>query len=258
MTITANDLLLLLAKRHFKDVFITECKSGSTYAANHKRLDAWAMKKSWVSPFTFGYEIKVNRNDFLKDDKWPAYLKLCNYFYFVVPHGIVSLEEIPESCGLLICSKNGTMLFTKKKAPFREVIIPESLYRYILMWRVHIIRECNSTSQLEYWKHWLAEKKEKQEIGYQVRGKIRELYNNLQKQVRHMENKIEIYDEFKRALINIGFDPDDYSTWYVEDRLRQALQGVPPGIDSQIERLIENLITVKGELTPTQKLPEAK
>lgn len=141
---TAKDIKKLLAKRHRYDVFVPECKDGPTMWNNqgdpgHRRMDAWAMKKSYTQPRAICYEIKVSRVDFLRDDKWHHYLPYCNEFYFVCPPDLIDKSELPEGTGLIYTSKKGTSLVTKKKALWRDVRIPESLYKYILFSRADII-----------------------------------------------------------------------------------------------------------------------
>ena len=60
MKLNANMIEGLLRNRHESDVFVPECKIGSTWMErNCLRLDAWTMKKSWANPACIGYEIKV-------------------------------------------------------------------------------------------------------------------------------------------------------------------------------------------------------
>ena len=85
------------------------------------RLDAWSIKGSWGKDQITGYEIKVDRHDFVQDDKWVNYLDTCNYFYFVCPTNLIKLEEVPEQAGLYYVGENCKILSCKKKAPYRVV-----------------------------------------------------------------------------------------------------------------------------------------
>lgn len=137
----AQKLTELLAARHNGDVFVAQCKSGpSNYALKGELviMDAWAMRRSWAKPHTFGYEIKVSRGDFRRDQKWTRYLRYCSHFYFVALPGVIDPGELPDDVGLLVASKNLARLFCKREAAHREVTVPESLWRYILMWRASI------------------------------------------------------------------------------------------------------------------------
>lgn len=48
-----------------------------------------------------GFEIKVSRSDFLKDDKWQTYLRYFNRFFFVTPPGLIKPDELPPEIYLL-------------------------------------------------------------------------------------------------------------------------------------------------------------
>ncbi len=165
---TAKDIMALLEAKHAEDVFIPECKDGPSQASRHVRMDAWAMNKSWANPLITAYEIKVSRQDFIKDNKWPAYLDCCNQLYFVCPRGLIGVHEMSPQLGLIYISKTASILVTKKKAPYREVTIPETLWRYILMCRVKTKAEDDDLDKATIWKQWLAKKTEWGTIGWLV------------------------------------------------------------------------------------------
>lgn len=134
-----KNILKLLEKKHNKDVFVSHCKNGSTWGTcGLLILDAWVMKRSWINPCVIGYEIKTSRSDFLNDTKWEGYLDYCNAFYFVCPPQIITKEELPVEAGLYYTSKNIKMLYIQKPSKYRNIPIPEEIYRYILMCRTVI------------------------------------------------------------------------------------------------------------------------
>lgn len=258
----ASEILRLLLNRHLSDyVCIPECKVGATFTSNNvRKIDLWCMAKSWKSPKTIAYEIKVSRNDFLRDDKWRNYLPYCSEFYFAAPPGIIDPSELPEEAGLIVTSKNVKRLFVKKKAPERSVDIPESIFRYILMWRTRVVDERVEQSNTEYWKQWLAEKDERKELGYNVSKKIRQLVDERIKKVssrnENLERDNERLSKIKEILIKI--DMKSVSAWNVEDKLRQKMDeinsGVPEGLLKSIGYSIEHLkrahaILKEGERT---------
>lgn len=50
-----------------------------------------------------GYEIKVSRQDWRQDTKWPDYLPWCHQLYIVAPEGVVDLEDVGDrDVGLLV------------------------------------------------------------------------------------------------------------------------------------------------------------
>lgn len=128
----AWNICAALAKRHTMDMFFTEVKNGPSWIGRHSRIDALAIKKSWLSPCISGYEVKVNRSDFVQDNKWQAYLEMCNELYFVCPKGLIALNEVPEQCGLKYVYESG-MIKTVKKAPYRQIEHPTEMYLYLLM-----------------------------------------------------------------------------------------------------------------------------
>jgi hypothetical protein len=150
----ATSIVKLLAEKHHDDVFVAECKMGSSWGfdvrskgrprqgsgSGARRLDAWAMRRSWARPLFVGYEIKVSRHDFLRDTKWRSYLPVCNKFFFVCPPGLIDPDEIGEGAGLMEVFQDGAGLRTRKRAPHREVddIALNDVFRYLLMSRVTI------------------------------------------------------------------------------------------------------------------------
>lgn len=229
-TMRAKDLVDLLAYRHAGDVFVPECKTGSSqFDSSCPRLDAWAMKKSWLHPCAIGYEIKVSRNDFLKDEKWVQYLEFCNQFYFVCPTGLIAVEEVPEQAGLLWVAKTGTRLYTKRKAPHREVEVPASLYEYLLMARTVVTRE-DVYEQADFWRHWLAERDEHKDLGHAVSKKIRELIekqiDDVSSENRRMLKLMESYADVRKTLAAMEIDTDE--VWGMQravDRRIELLRG---------------------------------
>lgn len=174
--ITAKQILALLAARHGKDVFVTECKTGPSLGAKEcPRMDAWTMNKSWSRPWSRCYEIKVSRSDFIGDKKWPGYLRYCNEMWFVCPHNLIDADELPAECGLIYVTKTGRGLRIKKQAPLRpDVQIPESLYRYLLICRTVVRDEDTKMSKIGFWKDWLETKELNRDLGWRVSRSLRE------------------------------------------------------------------------------------
>lgn len=217
--ITAKTILNLLLEKHNKDFCVPECKTGSTWFSKKLYImDLWVMKKSWSKPYTYCYEIKVSRQNFLKDEKWREYLKYCTDFYFVAPPGIINANELNNEAGLIITSVNGKRLYTKKKAIPRNVKIPEDLYKYILMWRSIQRNEKEIISAKNYWKIWLNEKKIDYEFGHNVSRKIKETINKEinKKKVENNILKAENYNlqEVKKIMLDFGFKKNDLTSSY--------------------------------------------
>lgn len=69
------------------------------YTWKDLRIDALIVdiRKRWIR----GFEVKVNRGDFLRDDKWMLYSEFCSSLSVVCPENIVMPEEIKKPYGLL-------------------------------------------------------------------------------------------------------------------------------------------------------------
>ena len=247
---TAKDVVNLLALRHSEDVFVPECKNGPSQGMSHLRLDAWAMKRSWANPLTFGYEIKLTRADFLQDDKWHQYLDYCAEFYFVTPAKLIQVEELPADVGLLWIATTGTRLYTKRKAARRDITIPEDLWRYVLMCRAKIASDAKAGDDTEKWRDWLASKRQKKDLGWEVGGRIGKLVAELQHErdeaVREAEKDLEI----RARLTELGFDPSKpVSTWQVHGKLDELARVVPTSFARTVERVRDGLKTIVDELS---------
>lgn len=244
--------MLLLRQRHAGDVFVEECKDGPTQVSGvrHVRLDAWAMPKSWSKPDTHGYELKVSRKDFLRDEKWRDYLRLCHRFWFVCPRGMIQPEELPQDVGLLWASSNMARLVAKRTAVPRDVQIPETLWRYILMCRAKIQREAHGdSSPLDYWRQWLKERGERKDLGYRVRSRIREIVDAVNAENESLRKRMEGYDLAIERLKDAGFDVSHpISTWELRRRIDELRGAVPTGLVSDVETAIARLSSLRSEL----------
>jgi len=255
---TESSITRLLSERHRDDVFVPQCKNGSThYAESLLKLDAWAMAKSWKHPKLTAYEIKVSRSDFLHDDKWRHALDYCNEFYWVAPQGIIDPAEIDPQCGLLIVSKNATKLYNKKKAVYREIPCPDQLLYYVLMCRASIKGEDTPPSRTECWRKWLAERDEAKELGWNVSKKIREVVagriNKVAGENRELRTAIKNYETMVLFLEqrNLGhFEESErgrffvpVENWIAERRL--AADVVPEYLPNKLRQIADDLDKIK-------------
>jgi hypothetical protein len=244
----AKEILELLAVRHSDAVFVSECKDGPTWGGPHMRLDAWVMKKSWSKPGAIGYEIKVSRSDFFQDDKWPAYLPLCNELYFVCPWGLIQKNETPEACGLLYVTKNGEKLRAVKKAPWRDVDVPEDLYRYILMHRAEIVSGAahKPVSDREYWEKWLADKKSTLDLGRRVSVKLKACIEERVVAAEKQNEKLFLENQrlqgVKRELEALGVDCGSwFNDRHAARQIQEARAVIPPCLPDDLVALSESL-----------------
>lgn len=238
-----------LRQRHSKDLIVEECKNGSTVFGSHLRMDVWVMPRSWTKPACTAYEIKVSRSDFLQDEKWPGYLDLCNSLYFACPSGLIQPEELPESVGLVWLSKTGTRLYTKRKAPQRDVTIPESLWRYILMCRATVEPERQFQSDRNYWEQWLEQKRIDKEFGRHVGAtisrRVQEEVIEANQRNDRLEKAITEYEQIRKMIAEVTgveIDIERPPSVFAFRRHMEALQEVvPPNLRHDMRRLSERL-----------------
>lgn len=212
--ITQHTVEKAIATRHKNDMFFTEVKDGSSMG-HHSRIDALAIKLSWSSPCITGYEIKIDRSDFIGDNKWMAYLPMCNQLYFATAPGVVQKEEIPEQCGLVQLSANGTQIRTIKKAPYREIEPPSDMFMYLMMKYIGPRNSYESQTgiraaallqdmSLEKWKEYLEGKRTLKQMGWEVSKKLREQIDNVTRDAKRNSEYKEINYYTRKTLIEIA------------------------------------------------------
>ena len=253
---TEAKITKLLADKHGKDVFISQCNHGPGHQT--MRMDAWAMTKSWANPCYYAYEIKVSRSDFLKDEKYRHYMKFCNQFYFVCPAKLIDPSELPGDCGLLWVSSTGTRLYTKKKAPYRKIEEPVGVLLYILMWRTSVSRGSNNykdVSAYNYWKDWLYNKNELLSVGHRVSRRLGELIKKEISEVRQdnkiFKNQIEKLQTLKDKCEELGID---IFAWNIDGEIRKKQAEIcGNGICDEIDNAIKKLRSLKNTIMDVVK-----
>lgn len=239
--ITAMSIVDLLATKHREDVFVPECKIGAS-GVGCLRLDGWAIKTSWSNPLVVGYEIKVSVADFRNDDKWLGYLPYCNQFYFVSPPGVINKDEVPEQAGLLWVTKTGSRLYMKKKAPYREVVIPEDIYRYVLFHRINIAGEYGYGNKKAIIEQWLKDSEYDYRAGQAFSKKIAEKIDRDIKNVKIQNDKLkhqnESLEEIKQMIKDMGIEIDSY---WLGTEVKRKLEGVRDVVPYDVDKSIRSL-----------------
>lgn len=262
--ITAKTILELLACRHSKDIFVPECKNGPSVSVSRGqmvRMDAWTMPRSWTKPATTAYEIKVDRQDFLRDKKWPRYLDYCHQFYFACAPGVVTdPAEIPEQAGYVVTSRNGRRLYTKKKAPHRDVEIPDTLYMYLLICRSLIETQetrkaANREQEIAFWREWLQEKEDLQDVGWRVSKKLRQV---IEKEVykkeadnKQLQSEIGKLQDVQKFLDGMEISVHAYD---VQRQIKKRLAAeLPAALENQLRSAHTSLGRLLKQIDERQK-----
>lgn len=214
----------MLETRHADDVFVAECKDGPTQTRSHLRLDAWVLAKTWSPITTIGYEIKVDRGDWRRDEKLHQYMPLCHLLYVVAPKGIVPVDELPAGVGLIEPVGTAGRLQVKRKAARREIQLPAELMVYVLMCRTRITRENGDPSdrnwRLDQLREWATSKDERLELSYALSQKIRTVFDRLHDEMRAERRRNEELENIRNRIQEMGFDPArSVNQWDVRRRL---------------------------------------
>lgn len=260
LKVRADLILHALSKRHHEDTWLTEVKTGSTMhtpAGELGRFDGLAVKKSWSKPCITGYEVKVDRQDFLRDEKWPMYRALCHRFYFACPVGLIAPEELADDVGLVTFNPDTGALRTAKKAVFRDVEISKDLLYYIAISRVDNDRHPYFSSHREALEAWVADKEERINLGRNVKSKlIRELMQSnekvepLERSLKHLEEQQKLLMSARTELAKYGIKLYPYSNW--EAQLQQLLSsGVSEHIANGLKQLVDSAEKLRTSILGT-------
>lgn len=258
--IRADIILRQLEKRHTcrrnqEEVFFTQVKNGSSwFTDNLLIMDAVAFKKSWKNPCITGYEVKVDRQDFLRDDKWPGYLKYCHRFSFACPAGLIAPEELPDEVGLIYYNPQKDCISTKRKAPFRVIEIPWEMLYYLVISRLDSHKHPFFSSTRDFLMAWVQDKTERQELARKVGSKMVKRIMELEEQVIYLkrdlysyENELKKFQRVKEIMKKHGI-----SIWHMEEDLEKSLsRGMPP-------RLVDNLKRISREVNDLVSIVQAE
>lgn len=130
-----------------------ELRVGTGYGKDaEQRLDFWAMRALPSARFLrVACEIKISRSDFLaeirKPEKRRRALLLSNEFYFVAPHGLIKVEELPPEAGLIETHLPGELpgsIHNLVAAPWRDTPGPSWQFLAALVRRA--AKEANHAS----------------------------------------------------------------------------------------------------------------
>ena len=246
--VTSQEIKRALANKHYKDFFLTEVKSGSTWMTakgDMKILDGLAVRKSWTSPCFTGYEIKVSRGDFLRDAKFYTYEELCNCLYIVCPKNMIDRTELPESVGLMYYDADKRTLKTRKKALYRQIEYSPDMLMYIIFSRLDSDRYPFFSSKEEYFREYVEHKRNSKQLGYSVSTRLVQENAELVKKLERVDTFRRNMDEYN-AIIEVLHNHQIYGYSWVAGSyakgLDAALKRTCPVDISDVRRLLESAL----------------
>jgi hypothetical protein len=207
---TARTVVDALEEKHQADVFIAECNLGSAAAAC-RRMDAWVLRKSWSPWTTIGYEVKVNRQDFLNDRKWIDYLPACHELWFACPARLIDPAELPPDVGLLWLASTGRRFVTKRKAVRREPDPKRLAYlmSYALMSRARIVRDMwqangEQETVVDKWRKFLQARDGRALVGRLASRKISQIIERERDRRHQAEHALANVQAVEQRLADLG------------------------------------------------------
>lgn len=255
--VRADEIKRALAKRHTDDLFLTEVKTGATWRNDELlKFDALAIKKSWAKPRFTGYEVKVNRSDFLKDQKWPGYLPHCHCFSFVCPKGLITPEELADEVGLIWYYPDTGALVTKRPAKYRLIEISADLLYYILLSRIESDRHPFFSSHREKIEAYVKDKQARLNLAREFKGKLFDEIAALREKVRELELELrhggyEQLEKIKKAAEKAGIETR--YIWWPNEVVKMLENSIHPDILHAVDRIqreadeIRKLAKVSGK-----------
>lgn len=251
MKVKSHEIKHALSKKHYDDFFLTEVKNGPTHTASELLImDALAIKKSWANPCITGYEVKVSRSDFLRDEKWPAYKDQCHRFSFVCPKDLIRPEELPEDVGLIWYNPEKLSLYTRRKAVYRDVEMNAEMFYYIIMNRLENERHPFFSDQRELIEEFIADKGARYKLAHGYKHKLARQTEEADKRAKDAERELQKHidkaEKFDKMVEIMKANGVRYHPWSWEDDLSETLKsGLSPQIEKCFERIESEFERVK-------------
>lgn len=190
--VTERMITNALDNKYKDDIFARQVKLGP---AGSKILDAVRIEPKWSPITVIGYEIKVSRNDFLNDNKYPHYMKSCTNFNFVVPKGIIKKDEVPANVGVIEYNPVTNKFRTLKKSPYLDNDVDPLMLLHIMFWKFE--RYQQKPTREQHIKDAMA-KIESRDYGHELGRKLYKQDKRIEKLNEELQDTK--WSEFKRKL----------------------------------------------------------
>lgn len=253
--IRAYHVAAALEKKHTskqkQDMFFEQVKTGSSYVGKPRILDAVAIRPSWTTPCITGYEIKVDRGDFLRDDKWREYLPYTNEFYFAAPKGIIQESELPDEIGLVIFNPKTKSVRTSRKAAWREIekATAFDLLYFVVMWRTEKHHGYTNVERIE---QYLNGKIGGRELSHHFSNKLINQLREAERKVEDIDYKIrrlETYEEnlnqIREMLVSAGITCGYYN---IVENIKKLIDGRGNSLDDGMKQEIFKIVAAANQL----------
>lgn len=193
-----------------------------------KRPDIYTVPKSYTQFRPISYEIKISVADFRRDvtaGKWHAYLAFSSGVIFATPAGMISKDDIPPGCGLMVRGDAG---WRTVKAPTLKAIetLPRDAWIKLI---IDGIERQRNTEAPRPFNEWRAEKELAKKFGEKVASMIASLSLGEERLAAELKRTREMHDAMLRAE----------NERYTEQRKRQQQDRAQ--VDAELAMLAEAL-----------------
>jgi hypothetical protein len=247
-------------------------------SAGNCRPDVYAIPKSFANFKPLIYEIKVSVSDFRSDvtsGKWQNYMKFACGVIFAVPEGLITKNDIPATCGLIVRHESGWRSAKKPTLQYLDTL-PKELWIKLLI--DGISRHHDLNRHLTQFNEYVARDKLAKKYGEKVGKLLRDLSNteaNVQQEIRRLDMvSEEIKSKRERALqlareedasinqtksdfcTSLGL-PTDSNHYMIERRCLELVKRLSE--NEEIQRLTNILSRVENSIEEGKKpLPQFK
>lgn len=243
----ADQVLLAVQRRHKKDLWLTEVRTGPSQSAPKgqlHRIDGLALAKSWTAPLITGYEVKVDRQDWIRDNKWHAALDDCHAFYIACPKDLIQPNEVPQEVGLIWIRDSG-LLSIQRKAVYRNIELPTLLLYHVCMSRIDSDRHPFFSERRLQLEAAVKDAASRRDLAEAVGGATRRSLIDAETRARNAEDDAaqerehaERWRQARSILESHGIRADRWADWQKD--LRTALAG---GGTDRLRRACKDLST---------------
>ena len=119
----------------------------------------------------------------------------------------------------------------RRRAAYRDVVIPEAFWRYLVMCRGMF--EAGPRDGLEFWRDWLKREDDCRYVGHMVGKALRQQIEGgllaAERENERLRDRLEDMEGFRAELVKQGFNPDD-----LQYRWRRQMECMREGLPARM------------------------
>lgn len=205
-----------------------------------------------------GYEVKVTRADWVRDEKWHAALPYCHVFYIGCPPGLIVPEEVPAEVGLVWVDSGSRRVSVRRKAARRQIDLSPLLMYHLVISRTEPDRHPFFSDSREALEAWVQDKPLRAALADSVRTRLAEAFRAAETRTRDAEKAAARLEEDAakwRRTVEIlraaGIDVSPWA-WRWEEAVRRAVTGrVPEHLERRLRDAANAILAVADAMAPT-------